>query len=105
MNLLDRPRRLRANPVMRDMIAETSVEARHLITPHFVVEGTGVKEEIGSMPGVFHVSVDKLVKEVGRRPGAGPEVAPAVRHPRRPRTPRQHAAPTATASCSGRCAR
>jgi porphobilinogen synthase len=65
MNLLDRPRRLRANPVMRDMIAETSVEARHLITPHFVVEGTGVREEIGSMPGVFHVSVDNLVKEVG----------------------------------------
>ena len=65
MNLVDRPRRLRANPVMRDMIAETNVEARHLITPHFVVEGKGVREEIGSMPGVFHVSVDNLVKEVG----------------------------------------
>jgi porphobilinogen synthase len=65
MNLLDRPRRLRANPAMREMTAETNVEARHLITPHFVVEGTGVKEEIGSMPGVFHVSVDNLVKEVG----------------------------------------
>jgi porphobilinogen synthase len=65
MNLIDRPRRLRANPAMREMTAETNVEARHLITPHFVVEGTGVKEEIGSMPGVFHVSVDNLVKEVG----------------------------------------
>jgi porphobilinogen synthase len=65
MNLQDRPRRLRANAVMREMIAETSVEARHLITPHFVVEGKGVREEIGSMPGVFHVSVDNLVKEVG----------------------------------------
>jgi len=64
MNLLDRPRRLRANPAMREMTAETNVEARHLVTPHFVVEGNGVKEEIGSMPGVYHVSVDNLVKEV-----------------------------------------
>ena len=47
MNLLDRPRRLRANPAMRELTAETHVEARHLITPHFVVEGKGVKEEIG----------------------------------------------------------
>ena len=60
MNLLDRPRRLRATPAMRELTAETTVEARHLITPHFVVEGSGVKEEIGSMPGVFHVSVDEL---------------------------------------------
>jgi porphobilinogen synthase len=65
MNLLDRPRRLRSNPAMREMTAETNVEARHLVTPHFVVEGSGVKEEIGSMPGVYHVSVDNLVKEVG----------------------------------------
>jgi porphobilinogen synthase len=65
MNLLDRPRRLRANPAMRELTAETHVEARHLITPHFVVEGSGVREEIGSMPGVYHVSVDNLVKEVG----------------------------------------
>ncbi len=65
MNLLDRPRRLRTNPAMRELTAETNVEARHLVTPHFVVEGSGVKEEIGSMPGVFHVSVDNLVREVG----------------------------------------
>ena len=64
MNLMDRPRRLRATPAMRELTAETSVEARHLITPHFVVEGSGVKEEIGSMPGVFHVSADTLVEEV-----------------------------------------
>ncbi len=64
MNLMDRPRRLRATPAMRELTAETSVEARHLITPHFVVEGSGVKEEIGSMPGVFHVSPDTLVEEV-----------------------------------------
>jgi porphobilinogen synthase len=64
MNLLDRPRRLRATPVLREMMAESDVSARHLITPHFVVEGKGIKEEIGSMPGVFHVSPDELVKEI-----------------------------------------
>ncbi|MFO7609355.1 MAG: porphobilinogen synthase [Candidatus Krumholzibacteriia bacterium] len=64
MNLLDRPRRLRVNPVMRELVAETDVSARHLITPHFVVEGTGVRHEIGAMPGVYHVSPDTLVDEV-----------------------------------------
>jgi porphobilinogen synthase len=64
MNLMDRPRRLRATPALRELTAETSIEARHLITPHFVVEGNGVREEIGSMPGVFHVSPDTLVDEV-----------------------------------------
>ncbi len=66
MNLLDRPRRLRTTPVMRELVAETDVSARHLITPHFVVEGSGIAHEIGSMPGVNHVSADKLIEEVGR---------------------------------------
>ena len=43
MDMYERPRRLRVSPVMREMVAETSVEARHLITPHFVVEGTGLQ--------------------------------------------------------------
>ncbi|HPF71754.1 MAG TPA: porphobilinogen synthase, partial [Candidatus Krumholzibacteria bacterium] len=64
MNLLDRPRRLRVNPVMRELVAETDVAPRHLITPHFVVEGKGVRHEIGAMPGVYHVSPDTLVDEV-----------------------------------------
>lgn len=64
MNLIDRPRRLRGTPVMREMCAETDVSARHLITPHFVVEGSGVKREIGAMPGVYHTSPDTIVEEV-----------------------------------------
>ena len=64
MNLLNRPRRLRTSPLMREIVAETDIAARHLITPHFVVEGEGVLEEIPSMPGVTHVSVDKLIEEV-----------------------------------------
>ena len=64
MNLLDRPRRLRATPVLREMTAETQVSADHLITPHFVVPGQGIHEEIPSMPGIFHVSVDRLLPEI-----------------------------------------
>ena len=66
MNLVDRPRRLRTTPVLREMVAETEVSARHLITPHFVVEGSGVHEEIGAMPGVYHTSADTIVDEVAR---------------------------------------
>ena len=47
------------------MTAATTVGAGHLITPHFVVEGSGIAHEIGSMPGVNHVSADKLIEEVG----------------------------------------
>jgi len=64
MNLLDRPRRLRATPVLREMCAETQVRADHLITPHFVVPGKGIREEIPSMPGICHVSVDELLPEI-----------------------------------------
>ena len=64
MDLLNRPRRLRTTPLMREIVAETEVSARHLITPHFVVEGENHVDEIASMPGVTHVSVDKLVDEV-----------------------------------------
>jgi porphobilinogen synthase len=63
-DLIQRPRRLRATPLLREMVAETEVSARHLITPHFVVPGEGVDEEIGSMPGVAHMSVDKLLRRV-----------------------------------------
>ena len=64
MDLLHRPRRLRRTPLLRDMVAETGIGRRHLVTPHFVVEGRDVTEPIASMPGVSHVSVDRLVEEV-----------------------------------------
>ncbi len=64
MDLLHRPRRLRRTPLLREMTAETDLSPRHLVTPHFVVEGKGISEPIGSMPGVSHVSVDRLVEEV-----------------------------------------
>ena len=46
------------------MIAETAVNKDALVYPMFVVEGEGVKEEIGAMPGQFRFSIDELVKAV-----------------------------------------
>jgi len=63
-DLPERPRRLRTTPLLRELVAETAIEPRHLITPHFVVSGEGVDSPIGSMPGVSHQSVDRLLARV-----------------------------------------
>lgn len=60
---LKRLRRLRYNPLVRDMVRETELSRNDLIYPLFVTHGSGIREEIRSMPGVFHLSVDELVKE------------------------------------------
>ncbi len=56
----DRPRRLRRTPALRRLVAETSVEPRHLIQPLFVREGLSEPVPIGSMPGVVQHSADTL---------------------------------------------
>lgn len=61
---LKRPRRLRVNSAMRDMVAETRVDANMLCQPHFVLPGTGRREEIGAMPGIVRETVDGLLKTV-----------------------------------------
>jgi porphobilinogen synthase len=58
-----RMRRLRRNEPMRALVRETSVEPGDLIYPLFLCPGEGVRREIGSMPGVFNLSVDEAVKE------------------------------------------
>lgn len=58
MDMIRRPRRLRSSQAIRDMIHEYDVELSDLIYPVFVVEGTEVKEEIPSMPGIYHYSLD-----------------------------------------------
>lgn len=60
MKLVDRPRRLRKNPVIRGMVRETRVSADTLVYPMFVVEGSNIKEEIASMPNQFRYSIDRL---------------------------------------------
>ncbi|HKA08282.1 MAG TPA: porphobilinogen synthase [Gemmataceae bacterium] len=60
-----RPRRLRANPLVRDMVRETVLDVRDFILPLFVRPGSNVRQEISSMPGNYQLSVDRLVDEVG----------------------------------------
>lgn len=58
-----RPRRLRFSPQMRSMVRETSLAPDDFIYPLFVMHGRNVRREIGSMPGVYQWSIDKLSRE------------------------------------------
>ncbi len=58
-----RPRRLRKSENLRRLVRETAISPGDFIYPLFVVHGQGVKEEISSMPGNYHLSVDRLPAE------------------------------------------
>ena len=60
---INRPRRLRQHPQLRRMVQETLVTASDLIYPLFAVPGSSVANEVVSMPGVYQLSVDKIVEE------------------------------------------
>lgn len=66
-----RMRRNRRAAWARRLVAETSLSANDLIWPVFVVEGTGQRQPVPSMPGVDRLSVDLLVEEVGRAAALG----------------------------------
>jgi len=59
-----RLRRLRFTAAMRSLVRETHLRPEALIYPMFLCEGEGVRREIGSMPGVFNVSVDEAQKDI-----------------------------------------
>ncbi len=63
LDLVRRGRRLRRSPGIRSMVRETRLSPDMFIYPLFVCEGTGVRREVASMPGVFNLSVDEAVKE------------------------------------------
>ncbi|MEO1762779.1 MAG: porphobilinogen synthase [Cyanobacteria bacterium J06629_18] len=58
-----RPRRLRSHTQLRRMVRETVLTTNDLIYPLFAVPGESVATEVKSMPGVFQLSVDKIVEE------------------------------------------
>jgi porphobilinogen synthase len=58
-----RMRRLRRSESMRALVRETTVEPGDLIYPLFICPGEGVRREVGSMPGVFQLSIDEIVRE------------------------------------------
>ncbi len=62
-DLRRRPRRLRRTPGIRDLVRETRLSPENFVYPLFVVTGEGQRREVPSMPGVFQLSVDEIVKE------------------------------------------
>ncbi len=63
LTLTRRLRRLRTSEAMRALVRETRLSPDMFVLPLFVCEGEGVRREVGSMPGVFNLSVDEAVKE------------------------------------------
>ncbi|MEM9328523.1 MAG: porphobilinogen synthase [Bacteroidota bacterium] len=62
--MMRRPRRNRATQAIRDLVQETQVTTDDLIFPLFLLEGTGKKSEVASMPGIFRYSLDIMLREV-----------------------------------------
>ena len=58
-----RLRRLRYNSLLRELVSETQLSVNDLIYPLFVCEGEKIKNEIPSMPGQFHFSIDNLIEK------------------------------------------
>jgi porphobilinogen synthase len=56
-------RRLRRTPALRSLVRETHLHPGALVYPLFLCPGEGVRKEVGSMPGVFNLSIDEAVKE------------------------------------------
>ncbi|WP_434389883.1 porphobilinogen synthase [Melittangium boletus] len=68
---IHRPRRLRRTAALRDMVRETTLAPSDFIYPLFVVEGRDVRRPIGSMPGVFNLSLEHTVAEARRAQALG----------------------------------
>jgi porphobilinogen synthase len=60
---ITRLRRLRRNEALRSMVRETRLTPEAFVYPLFVCPGEGVRKPIGSMPGVFNLSIDRLIDE------------------------------------------
>lgn len=71
MELIKRPRRLRANPLLRKMVRETRMDPSSLVYPMFITEGQDKKEEIPSMPGQYRYSTDRMGEQIERLLASG----------------------------------
>ncbi|MBE0497984.1 MAG: porphobilinogen synthase [Campylobacterales bacterium] len=61
--MFHRFRRLRINPQLQNLVRESSVSVNDFIYPLFVRPGEGIKTEVASMPGVYQMSIDEVLKE------------------------------------------
>jgi len=64
--MFKRFRRLRMNATLRSLVRETTLSIDDFIYPLFAKSGEGIKKEISSMPGVYQMSIDEIVKECGK---------------------------------------
>ena len=71
LDLRKRPRRLRRTAGIRAMVRETRLSPDNLLYPLFVVTGEGQRREVSSMPGVFQLSVDEVVREAAAAKAEG----------------------------------
>ena len=71
MELIKRPRSLRGGETLRKMVRETRMDKSSLIYPLFVMEGTGIQEEIPSMEGQYRYSLDRLPYKLEQLEKAG----------------------------------
>jgi len=69
--MIQRPRRLRGNAALRKMVRETRVDKSSLIYPLFVREGSGIREEILTMPGQYRYSIDRMPEKLEQLKNAG----------------------------------
>src|SRR5690349_11277584 len=66
-----RPRRLRQSPALRRLVRETQLSVSQLVLPLFVCGGRRIRRPVTSMPGVFQLSSDELLKESTKAYAAG----------------------------------
>jgi len=69
--MIHRPRRLRRSEALRSLVRETRLSAYNFVLPLFICPGTGVRNEVSSMPGVHNLSVDEATSEVSAAFDAG----------------------------------
>ena len=72
---ISRPRRLRSSPALRRLVAETQLNVAQLVLPLFARNGKKLRLPVGSMPGVFQLSPDEIVREAAAAHALG---VPAV---------------------------
>lgn len=64
VNITRRPRRNRKSAAIRAMVEETHVHTDNLIFPLFLIDGKNQQMEVSSMPGIFRLSADLMLKEI-----------------------------------------
>lgn len=62
---ITRMRRLRKTPILREIIKENQLTKADLMYPMFAIHGTNIKNSVPSLPGIYQLSVDELLREVG----------------------------------------